>query len=66
MCKMALSLNPVDFLNLFSEDKRRDKEQLPTWLEQVAAEAREIANIWMREYVDDLNCLAGAPAKGTS
>lgn len=56
---MALSLNPIDVLKLFSERKRRDKEQIATWLEQTAAEARMTAEVWtlnrdrIREAISD-------------
>jgi hypothetical protein len=44
---MGLSLNPVDVWKLFSDGRRRDKEQIALWLEQAAAEARQIADIWL-------------------
>jgi hypothetical protein len=44
---MALSLNPIEFWKLLTDGKKRDKGQIATWLEQAAAEARKIADIWL-------------------
>jgi len=43
---MALSLNPIDVLKLFSDRRYRDKEQIASWLELTAADARITAYIW--------------------
>jgi hypothetical protein len=44
---MGLSFNPVDVWKLFSDGKRKEKEQIAAWLEQTAAEARQIADVWL-------------------
>jgi hypothetical protein len=43
---MSLSLNPADVWKIFSEGKRRNKEEVATWLDAVAADARKLADVW--------------------
>ena len=45
---MSLSLNPIELWKLFADGKHTDKEQIATWLDQTAAEARQIADIWLK------------------
>jgi hypothetical protein len=44
---MSLSLNPADVWRIFSDGKRRNKEDVARWLDEVAADARKLADIWV-------------------
>jgi hypothetical protein len=43
---MPLSITPTDVWRLFSDKKRRSKEDIAAWLDHVAADARQIATVW--------------------
>ena len=43
---MALSINPATFIELFFNKKRRSRESAAAYLDSIAAEARNLANVW--------------------
>jgi hypothetical protein len=45
---LGISLNPADIFKIFSERSSRTRLQIASWLDEVAKEARDLADIWKK------------------
>jgi hypothetical protein len=47
---MAITLSPLDVWKIFKDSKRSDKQEIAAWLDAVAGDARDMAEIWAEVY----------------
>jgi hypothetical protein len=58
---IGLSLNPADIWKIFSDRKGRTKTEIADWLDDVAAEARGLADLWVDSSVELFAAEDGGP-----